>query len=128
MKGFAKKGNRGEKGFTLVELLIVFTLLGVLAAIMIPNVSGLVGYGQTQAAEAEWSIIQTAVDTMMARENVSSVVEVDAAAATANMSNFTFDHPLFGGLVCDYVRFEMTTGNYTCDSTGTVSQTLTGYE
>jgi len=128
MKGFAKKGSRGEKGFTLVELLIVFTLLGVLAAIMIPNVSGLVGYGQTSAAEAELSIIQTAMDTMMAKENVSSVTPVDAGAATGNMSNFTSDHPLFGGTDGDYVRFEMATGNYTCDSTGTVAQTLTGYE
>jgi prepilin-type N-terminal cleavage/methylation domain-containing protein len=127
MKGFAKKGNRGEKGFTLVELLIVFTLLGVLAAIMIPNVSGLVGYGQTQAAEAEKSIIQTAMDTMMAKENVSSVVAVDVSAATANMSDFTSDHPLFGGAT-NYVRFEMTTGNYSCTSDGTVSQELTGYE
>jgi len=128
MNRIVKRHSRGEKGFTLVELLIVFTLLGVLAAIMIPNVSGLVGYGQTQAAEAEKSIIQTAMDTMMAKENVSSVVAVDDAAATANMSNFTSDQPLFGGTEGNYVRFEMTTGNYTCDSTGTVSQTLTGYE
>ena len=124
MKGFAKKGSRGEKGFTLVELLIVFTLLGVLAAIMIPNVSGLVGYGQTNAAKAELSVIQTAVDTMMAKENLSSVDAVDAAGATSNMTHFTETHPLYP----DYVRFEGATGNYTCDSTGTVTQSLTGYE
>jgi len=129
MKGFAKKGSRGEKGFTLVELLIVFTLLGVLAAIMIPNVSGLVGYGQTQAAQAEKSIIQTAMDTMMARENVSTVTAVTADAATANMSDFPSDYALYGRVgVGNYVRFEMTTGNYTCTADGTVSQTLTGYE
>jgi prepilin-type N-terminal cleavage/methylation domain-containing protein len=128
MKGFAKKGSRGEKGFTLVELLIVFTLLGVLAGIMIPNVSGLVGYGQTNAAKAELSVIQTAIDTMMAKENVSSVTAVLPAAATANMSDFTSDHPLYNGVDGDYLRFEMATGNYTCDSTGTVTQTLTGYE
>ena len=90
MKGFAKKGSRGEKGFTLVELLIVFTLLGILAAIMIPNVSGLVGYGQTQGAAAELSIIQTAVDTMMAKDNLSSVAVNNG---TANMSLF----PASGG-------------------------------
>ncbi len=124
MKGFAKKGSRGEKGFTLVELLIVFTLLGVLAAIMIPNVSGLIGYGQTKAALAELSIIQTAMDTMMAKENLATVDEVDAAHATSNMSNFTAAHPLYPA----YLRFESATGNYTCDSTGLVTQTLTGFE
>ena len=130
MKGFAKKGSRGEKGFTLVELLIVFTLLGVLAAIMIPNVSGLVGYGQTQAALAEKSIIQTAMDTMMAKENVASVTPVDGTMATANMSDFPPVNTLYGRSPDpgNYVRFEMTTGNYTCTADGTVTQTLTGYE
>jgi competence protein ComGC len=37
MKVFLMKICRNKKRFTLVELLIVFTLLGVLAAIMIPN-------------------------------------------------------------------------------------------
>jgi len=124
MKGFAKKGSRGEKGFTLVELLIVFTLLGVLAAIMIPNVSGLIGYGQSKAALAELSIIQTAMDTMMAKDNLATVDAVDDAHATANMSHFTETHPLYPG----YVRFEGATGNYTCDATGLVTQTLTGFE
>ena len=120
MKGFAKKGSRGEKGFTLVELLIVFTLLGVLAAIMIPNISGLIGYGQTKAASAEQSIIQTAMDTMMARENQALVTEV--TVSTANMSEFPdTTHPLYGGTKGNYVRFETTAGNYTCTTDGTVT-------
>ncbi len=117
MKGFAKKG---QKGFTLVELLIVFTLLGVLAAIMIPNISGLVQYGQDQAAAAELSVIQTAMDALMAKENLIAVDQVDAAHATGNMTNFTALHKLYP----NYLRFELATGNYTCDATGLVTQTL----
>jgi prepilin-type N-terminal cleavage/methylation domain-containing protein len=123
MKGFAKGTKKGQKGFTLVELLIVFTLLSVLAAIMIPNISGLVAYGHDSAAAAELSVIQTAMDTMMARLNITAVTPVLAAEATANMSNFTVGHKLYPG----YLRFEKAAGNYTCDATGLVHQTLTGY-
>ena len=69
MNRMIKRLHKGEKGFTLVELLIVFTLLAVLAAIMIPNVSGFVAYGHTQAAAAELSVVQTAMDSMMAVTN-----------------------------------------------------------
>jgi prepilin-type N-terminal cleavage/methylation domain-containing protein len=117
MKGFAKKGSRGEKGFTLVELLIVFTLLGILAAIMIPNVSGLVGYGQSQGIEAEESIIQTAMDCMMAKENLASVTDTSGVNATNNMSKYPLDDPLYP----EYVRFELAQGTYSCDSTGEVT-------
>jgi prepilin-type N-terminal cleavage/methylation domain-containing protein len=120
MKGFAKRGSRGEKGFTLVELLIVFTLLGVLAAIMIPNVSNLIGYGHVQAAKAELSIVQTAMDSMMAKNDLAAVT---LTLGTNNMSAFPTGNVLFP----DYVRFELAKGTYSCDITGLVTQDDDGY-
>jgi len=120
MKGFMRKNGKGEKGFTLVELLIVFTLLGVLAAIMIPNVAGLVGYGHTQSAAAEKSVVQTAMDSMMAKEDLTAVAWT---LATSNMTLFPTGHALYP----NYLRTEATKGTYSCDTTGLVSQNSTGY-
>ena len=117
MRSLFRKMHKGEKGFTLVELLVVFTLLGILAAIMIPNVATFVGFGETNAAATELSVIQTAMDSMMAHKQLSSVTEV--AVSTADMSSFPDgDNPLYP----DYLRFATATGNYTCDETGLVSQ------
>jgi prepilin-type N-terminal cleavage/methylation domain-containing protein len=123
MNRMIKRHSKGEKGFTLVELLIVFTLLAVLAAIMIPNVSGFVAYGQTQSAAAELSVVQTAMDAMMAKENVSSVNAT--STATNVMSDFPDGSltPLYPG----YLRFPTTKGTYTATTTGLVSQNTTGY-
>jgi prepilin-type N-terminal cleavage/methylation domain-containing protein len=116
-----KRHSKGERGFTLVELLIVFTLLAVLAAIMVPSVAGFVQYGHTQAAAAELSVVQTAMDAMMAKDNIATVT---AATTTKDMSSFPdVTHPLYPG----YLRFTSTTGNYTCSTSGLVSQNATGY-
>jgi len=120
MKGILKRFYGGDGGFTLVELLIVFTLLGVLAAIMIPNMAGLAGYGQTQGPAAELSVVQTAVDSLMAKENLSVVA---LTTTTANMSEFPSDHPLYP----NYLRTETTYGTYSCSTTGLVAQESTGY-
>ena len=61
MKGL----KRGQKGFTLFEVLIVVAILGVLAAIAAPIVSHFSVYGTVNAANTEADNVRTAASAYM---------------------------------------------------------------
>ncbi len=151
---------RGEKGFTLIELLIVVAILGVLAAVVIPNVGRFIGRGESEAAETEFSNVQSAVVAMMT-DNGLQTLPNPVTSATDNMSQFPDTSTIASGdkstdpdgdsytdgadkdgfilyqhdidadgsdnTTVNYVATEITKGEYTVDSSGTVTQTSTGY-
>jgi type IV pilus assembly protein PilA len=55
-----------KKGFTLIELMIVVVIVGILAAIAIPNFSALVGRAREASTKKNMHLLQTAAEDFAA--------------------------------------------------------------
>lgn len=55
--------RKKEKGFTLIEVLIVMVILGLLAALVGPRMFGKVGKSKQRAAKAQIALFETTLDT-----------------------------------------------------------------
>ena len=59
-----------NKGFTLVELLIVIVILGILATVTVFAVTGITNKGKTSACQSDLKVIQTAEEAYNANTGV----------------------------------------------------------
>lgn len=60
MRRLMKKLHRGEKGLTLIELLIVVAILGIISGVVIPNLGAFIITGRLSAANTELENVKTA--------------------------------------------------------------------
>ena len=64
---------RNSKGFTLIELLIVVAIIGIIAAIAIPNLLNAIDRGKQKRTMADMRSIGTAVESYAVDNNVYPV-------------------------------------------------------
>lgn len=70
---------RQERGFTLVEMLLVITIIGILAALVIPKMMGRSEQARQAAVRADISAIKTSLDSF----------EVDSGFYPNNLTDLT---------------------------------------
>lgn len=65
--------KKRDKGFTLVELLIVIAILGVLATITVLSVRGITNRGAEQACRADAKVIDKAFETFNSQWGTTAI-------------------------------------------------------
>lgn len=79
--------NRNEKKFTLVELLVVISIIALLAALLLPAISGVRKYAEKVKAQTLAKSLETAITQYEAQYGVLPVKATDMDTSTEKLSD-----------------------------------------
>ncbi|HYN32069.1 MAG TPA: prepilin-type N-terminal cleavage/methylation domain-containing protein [Ilumatobacteraceae bacterium] len=75
-----RANDRADRGFTLVEILVVIVVLGILAVVVAFSVRGVTDRGETSACGSDATTLTTAADVYMAQQRVDVLPAIGASA------------------------------------------------
>jgi type IV pilus assembly protein PilA len=89
---------KNKKGFTLIELIVVIVIIGILAAIVIPRLTGFTEKANISADKATYEIVNTAVAIGVTEGNITGDVVLNNNAFTSfttQMAIYVQSNPKF---------------------------------
>lgn len=118
MKKFIRP-NKNQRGFTLVELVVVLGIMAALAAVVVPVVARFAGRGDTEANSTEKQTVQTAFDLYMSDNSLATIT----GSGTSTTAWGTVDPGSVGTFMYPgYMRQTTTKCGYTWSTAGTITQ------
>ena len=118
MKWLCKRIHRQDKGFTLVELMVVIIILAVLTGIAIPSYLALRNRARNSATRSEMANIGTALELYMADNDAYPVADATWDVTNGDLTTYMAVVPDNDAWTTIYVYTRPTATTYTLTSWG----------